>query len=387
MFLQEFQAKNILGRFDVAVPAGGVARTAGEARAIASTLGMSTLAVKAQIRAGGRGKAGGVVLVESAELAERAARDLLGRRLVTDQSGPSGQAVNRVLVEVGVEAVRNLYVSMIVDPFTGTVMMVGSGQGGEAIEDDIRSGEAVTERISFGTGRETPWDETASFAGRLGLSGPSVALFSALADNLRRAFVTFDATLIEINPLAVTASGALLALDVKMILDDNAAFRQPAFAEWREVDEENDLEVKAQLRQLNYVRLDGNIGLVANGAGLGLATLDMIKAAGGRAANFMDIRTTATSLDVAHGFALLLDNANVRSLLVNVHGGGMQSCDTIVEGLGIAMRRTGRSLPTVVRLAGNNSGFARSRFANFGCRYVDCSDMWSAAVQAVAAAR
>ena len=387
MFLQEFQAKQVLGGFDVAVPAGGVARTPEEARDIASTLGVARLAVKAQIRAGGRGKAGGVVLVQSAALAETAARGLLGRTLVTKQSGPPGQIVHRVLVEAGVDPVRSLYVSIYVDAATGTIVLAGSGRGGEAIEDDILSGEAALERVPLGSGLTLPQAEVADFATRLGLSGPVVASFSKLLDDLRRAFVELDATLIEINPLAVTQNGTLLALDAKIILDDNAAFRQPAQAEWREEGEEADLEVKAQLRQINYVRMDGNIGLVANGAGLGLATLDMVQAAGGKAANFMDIRTTATSLDVAHGFALLLDNSRVRCLLVNVHGGGMQPCDTIAEGLGIAMRRTGRSLPTVVRLAGNNASFARSRFANFGCRIIDCPDMWSAAVQAVDAAR
>ncbi len=169
-----------------------------------------------------------------------------------------------------------------------------------------------------------------------------------------------------------------------MSIDDSALHRQPELAGLREEDE---LELRAQQHQLNYVRMDGDIGLAANGAGLGLATLDLVRAANGRPANFMDIRTTATSLDIAHGFGLILDNPNARSLLINVHGGGMQPCDTVADGLGIAMRRTGRSLPTVVRLAGNNAAFARSRFENFGCRVIDCPDMWTAAQRAVAAAR
>jgi succinyl-CoA synthetase beta subunit len=171
-----------------------------------------------------------------------------------------------------------------------------------------------------------------------------------------------------------------------MIIDDNALFRQPSLAELREDEGEDEYEVKARQRQLNYVRMDGNIGLAANGAGLGLATVDLVHAAGGAPANFMDIRTTATSLDIAHGFGLLLDNPRVRALLINVHGGGMQSCDTVAEGLGIAMRRSGRTLPVVTRLAGTNADYARSRFANFGCRIVECPDMWTAATKAVAAA-
>ena len=384
MFLHEFQSKQSLARFGIAVPAGGVAITAEEARGIADRLGVRSIAVKAQIRAGGRGKAGGVVLERSAAAAEQSARQMLGSRLVTDQSGPAGQIVKRVLVEVGVEPARTLYLSMLVDAHASAVVLVAAAKGGVDIEDEILSGQAKLERVSLGTGESLPADAIVALAERLGLGAGQA--FEQLCENLRRAFMECDATLIEINPLAVLPDGSFMALDVKMVIDDNALFRQP-LAAWRDEEDEADLELKAQRRQLNYLRLDGSVGLVANGAGLGLATLDMLREAGGAPANFMDIRTTATSLDVAHGFALLLDNPKVRVLLINVHGGGMQPCDTIAEGLGIAMRRTGRSLPTVVRLAGNNAGFARSRFSNFGCRVIDCPDMWTAAKQAVAAGR
>jgi succinyl-CoA synthetase beta subunit len=387
MKLHEFQSKQILSRFGIAAPRGDVAITAEEALDIASRLAAPALAVKAQIHAGGRGRAGGVTVVSSPALVEKAARELLGRRLVTEQSGPAGRIVRRVLVEVAVEPVRSLYLSLLVDPSVGAIVLVGNAGGGDDIEERVLSGEADMERLSLGARRALPAAEIADFAARLGLAGGQVEAFAALVEGLHRAFLELDAGLIEINPLVVTRDGSLLALDVKMIVDDNALFRQPSLAALRDEDDEDELEVKAQRRQLNYVLMDGDVGLAANGAGLGLATLDMVCAAGGRPANFMDLRTTATSLDVAHGFGLLLDNPKVRSLLINVHGGGMQPCDTIAEGLGIAMRRTGRSLPTVVRLAGNNAEFARSRFENFGCRIIDCPDMWTAATRAVAAAR
>lgn len=384
MRLHEFQSKEILSRFGLIAPKGGVAITPEQARQIATELGAPELAVKAQIHSGGRGVAGGVAMVGSPVDAEMAARNLLGRRLVTKQSGPAGWLVKRVLVETAANASRSLHLSMRVEPSVGGIVLIGSAHGGGDIERRVRAGEDALERLFLGSGDGFPISETTALAGRLGLTGDQSGAFTALIKGLLRAFVELDASLIEINPLAITEDGSLLALDTKMSIDDNALHRQSTLAALREEDE---LELKAQQHQLNYVRMDGDIGLAANGAGLGLATLDMVRAANGRPANFMDIRTTATSLDIAHGFGLILDNPNVRALLINVHGGGMQPCDTVADGLGIAMRRTGRSLPTVVRLAGNNASFARARFENFGCRIIDCPDMWTAATRAVAAAR
>jgi succinyl-CoA synthetase beta subunit len=220
----------------------------------------------------------------------------------------------------------------------------------------------------------------------MGLDGATRDSYCRIVDGLRRAFIDFDASLIEINPLVIDEAGNLHALDVKMMLDGNALFRHPQLVALRDDDEVDQLELQSQRHRINYVPLDGNIGLAANGAGLGLATLDMVFDAGGRPANFMDIRTTATSQDIAFGFGLLLDNPTVKVIFVNVHGGGMQPCDTIADGLGMAMRRTGRSLPVVARLAGNNAEFAQSRFTNFGCTTFPCPDMWSAATKAVSIA-
>jgi len=385
MKLQEFQAKAQLAGYGIAVPKGQVALTSEDALATARSLGSSHLAVKAQIQAGGRGLAGGVRLVAGAEEAAQAAGALLGSRLATAQTGPQGRQVRQVLVEEAIQSSRNLYLSLSIDAVTGEVVVLAGAEGSDNIEDRLLRGEARLESLPLGAGRELDRKQALELAMRIGLGAELAHRFADLLERLRRAFTELDATLIEINPLAVTARDEFVALDAKIILDDNALFRHPDLAAL--ADEDGDeIEIVAQRRNLNYVRMDGNVGLVVNGAGLGLATLDMVRAANGRPANFMDIRTTATSLDVAFGFTLLLNNPAVRSILVNVHGGGMQPCDIIADGLGVAMRRTGRSCPTVVRLDGNNAEYARFRFDNFGCKVIDCPDMWTAATRAVAAA-
>ncbi|MFC5420358.1 ADP-forming succinate--CoA ligase subunit beta [Bosea eneae] len=383
MRIHEFQAKQLLARYGLQVPAGGVAIQAGEAGQVARRLGGPVL-VKAQIHAGGRQRAGGVQPAGDPAAAAAVARDLLGMSLVTAQTGPTGQKVRRVLVETAIAAVRELHLALLIDASSGELTLIGSARGGVDIEEQAARGEILLNRLGLGSGSEARTQEVAAFATALGLEGALHEQGCALIDSLRRAFGELDASLIEINPLAVTATGSLVALDVKMMLDDNALFRHPELAALRDEDDTSAAELQAQRHQLNYVQLDGTIGIVANGAGLGLATLDMLVAAKGRPANFMDIRTTANSLDIAQGFRLLLDNPATRAILVNVHGGGMQPCDTIAEGLGIALRRSGRSLPLVVRLAGNNADFARSRLRNFGCAVIDCPDMWTAASQAVA---
>ncbi|ODN68744.1 ADP-forming succinate--CoA ligase subunit beta [Methylobrevis pamukkalensis] len=387
MKLHEFQSKRLLSRFGVLVPAGRVALTPDEARYIANDLDGRGYAVKAQILAGGRGRAGGVRLVQNPGDVEAAARDLIGRRLVTEQSGPEGHPVKRVLVETALPIASTLHLSLFVDSSSAELVALASAGGDMDIEERFKRGELKLERASLGDGRTAAPDEVASLGARVGLEGAVLDAFVALVEKLRVAFIESDASLIEINPLVITDAGTLVAADAKVTIDDNALFRQQDIAAFQDEEDLDETEVSAQRRQLNYVRLDGDIGLAVNGAGLGLATLDMVRAAGGRPANFMDIRTTAKSLDVAYGFGLLLKNPAVKAILINVHGGGMQPCDTIAEGLGIAMRRTGRACPTIVRLAGKNADFARNRFANFGCNVIECPDMWSAAVRAVAAVR
>ncbi|KUL95826.1 succinyl-CoA synthetase subunit beta [Bosea sp. WAO] len=386
MRIHEFQAKRLLAGYGLKVPDGSVAIAGREAGEIARRLGSPTV-VKAQIHAGGRQRAGGIRQADDPAAAEAAADGLLGTSLVTAQTGPAGHRIRRVLVETAVAAVRELHLALLIDASSGELMLMGSAKGGVDVEEQAARGDIRLNWLSLGDGSEARGKEVAAFVAALGLDGAMHEQGCALVDGLRRAFLELDASLIEINPLAVTAAGALVALDVKMVLDDNALFRHPELAALRDEDDGSAAELQAQRHQLNYVQLDGDIGMVANGAGLGLATLDMLVAAKGRPANFMDIRTTAKSLDIAHGFGLLLDNPATRAIVVNVHGGGMQPCDTIAEGLGIALRRSGRSLPLVVRLAGNNADFARSRLQNFGCAVIDCPDMWSAASQAVVLAQ
>ena len=386
MRIHEFQAKHLLARYGLITPEGSVAITAREAGEIAQRLG-GAVVIKAQIHAGGRARAGGIQRVENAAAAGAAAGELLGKQLVTAQTGSAGQIVRRVLVERALPARRELHLALLVDSTSGEMMLIGSERGGADIEEQAARGEVRIRELRLGTGSEPRAQEVSEFIAMLGLEGTLHTQGSALVDGLRRAFVELDASLIEINPLAITEDGRLAALDAKMTLDDNALFRHPELAALRDEDDASPAELQAQRHQLNYVQLDGDIGMVANGAGLGLATLDMVVAAKGRPANFMDIRTTAKSLDIAHGFGLLLDNPKTRAILINVHGGGMQACDTIAEGLGIALRRAGRSLPLVVRLAGNNADFGRSRLQNFGCTVIDCPDMWTAATKAVALAQ
>jgi succinyl-CoA synthetase beta subunit len=385
--LLEFQSKMLLSSRGVSVPDGQVAQAKEAARNIARDLKTGRFAVKAQIPTGARGRAGGVRLVSSLDEVAAAAGDLLGRRLATEQSAPTGYQVRQVLVETAVASLRNLYLSLFIDAATAEIIVLAAPEGGEDIELRVGAGQIRFERISLGMGGTLDEEVAAGLASRVGLTASLIPSFVVLLDQLRRTFVDLDATLIELNPLAVTEDGRFVAVDAKIIVDDNALFRHLELMALLEQSKGEETASTAQNRNINYVALDGDIGLVVNGAGLGLATLDMVRTANGRPANFMDIRTTATSLDVAHGFALLLDNPQVRSILVNVHGGGMQPCDTIADGLGIAMRRNGRSVPTVVRLAGNNAEYARFRFANFGCKVIDCPDMWTAVTRAVGAAQ
>jgi succinyl-CoA synthetase beta subunit len=387
MNIHEFQAKDLLSSYGLSVPPGKVAITPQEAADIARELGSGMIAVKAQVHAGGRARAGGVAIVDSPAKVKSTAEQMLGKKLVTEQTGPVGRVTKRVYVERGIRGIRDFMIALLVDEEFGELTLIASSQGGDAVEELVHAGQLKPERLALGTGTAPTPDKIAAFAAHLGVEETSRSLFCRLVADLCRAFVELDASLIEINPLVVDETGAFHALDVKMVLDDNALYRHPDLAVLRDEDEVDKVELQAQRHQINYVPLEGDIGVAANGAGLGLATVDMVYDAGGRPANFMDIRTTARSLDVAFGFSMLLDNPSVRVILVNVHGGGMQPCDTIVDGLGIAKRRTGRSLPTVVRLAGNNAEFARSRFVSFGYPVFECGDMWTAATKAVAIAR
>jgi succinyl-CoA synthetase beta subunit len=384
MDLHEFKAKRLLAGYDIASPEGRVAVTADEAANAAKELG-GTVYVKAQIHAGDRFRAGGVKKAESPAEAKKIANGLLGKKLVTPQTGAEGHAVKRVLVEAGIRAQKETYLALTIDTSEGAIIVLG-GKGGTGVEDRMAGGAGLEKLVLGASGERKPGD-IAAFCGKLGFSGGEAEKLAQFIKNLHRAFVDLDASLIEINPLVFNEKGDPLALDAKIVLDDNALFRHPDLAGLREEDEIDEIELKAQQYQINFMRMDGDIGVVVNGAGLGLATIDMLSAAGGKPANFMDIRTTAKSLDIAQGIGLVLDNPKVKVLLVNVYGGGMQPCDTIIEGLGIAFRRKGRVLPLVLRVTGNNEDIARVRIESFGLPKTQSPDMWHAATRAVAIAQ
>jgi succinyl-CoA synthetase beta subunit len=386
MELLEFQAKELLTRFDIAVPRGRVVDSPSDAQRIASRLGFARFAVKAQVFAGNRAAAGGVRFAASPEGVRATSELLLGSRLVTTQTGPSGETVRWVYIEEAVDALRSLYVAVLLDRDAGELVLLASEAGGVDFEARAALDPALVMRERLVLAHDHGQTDFARVAAQVGLNGAVAAEAGRLLSNLARLAATLDATLIEINPLAVTVEGRLIALDAKLTIDDNALFRHPALAALRaanQVEEGDPEELAADRHQLNYQKMDGNIGVVVNGAGLALATLDMIADAGGRPSNFMDIRTTATSIDVAYGFELILANPNVRAVLLNVHGGGMQRCDTVAEGVGIAMRRTGRNPPLVVRLAGNNAEFARTRLQSYGIRFEEGADMQDAVSRAV----
>lgn len=386
MNLHEFQAKKLLAPYGIPLPAGELASTPAEAEEAARAIGGLRFAVKAQVHAGGRGLSGGVRLVEGAGEVKRVAEGLLGQRLVTAQTPKDGLIVKQVYVEEAVDIARGLYLVVVIDRNAGRLALVASPEGGEDIEERDRLGKGQFEEALLKIGGETPEGDYAGFARRLGLEGALADSAVRLFEGLARAFADLDASLIEINPLAITPAGKLVAVDTKIVLDDNALFRHPELAQLRDTDELGSLELAAQQHQMNYLQMDGDIGVVVNGAGLALATLDILRDAGGKPANFMDIRTTASSLDIARGFGLLLAKPGIKAVLVNVHGGGMQRCDTIAEGIGIAIKRAGYSPPLVARFAGNNADFARMLLGNYGIPCIHAASISDAAERVTALA-
>ncbi len=359
MNLHEYQAKELIRRPGVMSPAGQLARSAEEAAAAARALGGDGWAVKAQIHAGLRQDAGGVKLCQSPEAVGEAAGALLGRRLVTPQTGAKGKLVHAVYVEQAIAYDREIYLAALVNRSVGRVALIAAREGGNDIE--ARLAAAPEKMLSLDVDPDKGVEDAAAgrLAAELGLEGAVADQAVALMKAIYAAFVEFDASLIEINPLAVTTGGKLLALDVKMVLDDNAQFRHADLADLRDQEELDPTELEARDYNLNYVRLDGNIGVMVNGAGLALATVDLLKEQGGEPADFMDIRPEATRAQVTHGFKLLLRNPEVRAILVNIYGGGILRCDTVAEGIAAACKEEGLKVPLIVRAAGTNGELAR----------------------------
>jgi succinyl-CoA synthetase beta subunit len=383
--LHEYQAKEVFASYGVPVPAGRVARSAEEAAAAVEALGGELWVVKAQVHAGGRGKAGGVKLVRSATEAAEAAKGMLGGRLVTKQTGEAGLPINLVYVETGSKIERELYLSLLVDRGSQRVAIMASSEGGMDIEEVAENTPEKILQISVNPAAGLfPWQARKLGFG-LGLTAEQVKKFTRVLDGLYRMFVERDLSLVEINPLIVTAEGDIKALDAKINVDGSALFRQRALADYRDTSQEDEAELKASEHDLNYVSLDGNIACMVNGAGLAMATMDLIKLHGGHPANFLDVGGGATAERVAAAFKLILANDKVEAILVNIFG-GIVRCDLIAEGIISAVKEVGVSLPVVVRLEGTNVDQGRKLLADSGLAITAAADLTDAAQKAVAAA-
>jgi succinyl-CoA synthetase beta subunit len=354
MKIHEYQAKEILKRFDVAVPRGGVAFTHLEAEKVARELGGNVWVVKAQIHAGGRGKGGGVKLAKHLAEVRDLASKMLGMRLVTHQTGPGGRIVKRLLIEQGINIAKELYVGVTLDRSRSQNVLMASTEGGVEIEKVAAETPELIfkEYIDPALGLR-PY-QARRLAFRLGLSGDALKSAVKFFSALYRAYESMDASLAEINPLVLTKEGNVLALDAKMNFDDNALFRHPDVVEMRDLNEEAPLEIEASKYYLNYIKLDGNVGCMVNGAGLAMATMDIIKLSGGEPANFLDVGGGASAETVANGFRIILSDKNVKAILINIFG-GIVRCDRVAAGVVEAAEKMRVNLPVVVRLEGTNA--------------------------------
>jgi len=382
--IHEHQAKELLRRYQVAVPDGQPCFTVEEAVAAANRLEFPCV-VKAQIHAGGRGKAGGVKIVRDAGEAREAARALLGTTLVTHQTGPQGRVVRRLLVERACRIARELYLGLVVDRGTGRVTLMASTEGGVEIEEvAARTPEKILrETIDPAIGLAPYQARRIAFG--LGLGKDQVGKAVGFMAGLARCFVESDCSLVEINPLVVTQDGGLLALDAKIGFDDNGLFRHPELRELRDPNEEDPREQEAAKHELSYIALDGNIGCMVNGAGLAMATMDIVKAAGGMPANFLDVGGGASAEKVAAAFRILLSDAAVRAIFINIFGGILR-CDVLADGVVQAAREVRLAIPLIVRMEGTNVDEGKAILARSGLDIITASDMLDGARKAVAAA-
>ncbi|HXS26611.1 MAG TPA: ADP-forming succinate--CoA ligase subunit beta [Steroidobacteraceae bacterium] len=386
MNLHEYQAKELFRTYGIPVPQGRVAASAAEAVDAARALGGSVWVIKAQVHAGGRGKAGGVKLARDLESVRSAAAGMLGRRLVTHQTGAEGLPVERVYVEVGSEIERELYLSLTLNRDRGRIAVIASAAGGMEIEEvAAKTPEKImTANVHPAAGLQPYQCRKLAFG--LGFKGEQVAQFQAIALALYRLYLERDASLVEVNPLIVTRDARLLALDAKVNIDANALFRQKELAALRDPSQEDPMERRASEHDLNYVSLDGDIACMVNGAGLAMATMDLIKLKGGQPANFLDVGGGATTERVTAAFELILSNPRVKAILVNIFG-GIVRCDVIAEGVINAVRNVGVKVPVIVRLEGTNADKAREMLAKSGLTIAAASDLTDAARSAVALAR
>ncbi|HKW00636.1 MAG TPA: ADP-forming succinate--CoA ligase subunit beta [Vicinamibacterales bacterium] len=384
MKIHEYQAKALLARHGVPVPRGEIAFTADEARAVADRLGGGTVVVKAQIHAGGRGKGGGVKVAKNAAEARDLAGKIIGMQLVTVQTGPAGRKVSRVLIEEGLQIARELYLGVVIDRSSQKVVVMASSEGGVEIE---KVAEETPEKIHKAFVHPAlglqPF-EARRLAFALGLKDDEMKKAVKLTMAVYQAFIAADASLVEVNPLIVTAGGDLLALDAKMSFDDNASYRHPDYKDLRDLGEEDPLEIEASKFSLNYIKLDGTIGCMVNGAGLAMATMDIIKLAGGEPANFLDVGGGANAEQIKNAFRILMSDTAVKAVLINIFGGILR-CDVLAQGVIAAVKDLGVRVPIVVRMEGTNVELGRQMLKDSGLNFTNAASMAEAAERVVAA--
>lgn len=385
MKIHEYQAKAILAKFSVPVPRGDVVFTKDEARAAAQRLGTRVVVVKAQIHAGGRGKGGGVKLAKSPDEAATLAGQILGMQLITHQTGPEGRLVRRLLVEEGLDIKRELYLGLLVDRSAGAAVFMASAAGGMEIEEVAKENPKaiLCQTINSAVGLQPYQARNLAFG--LDLAPEIVSAAVPFFQSLYRAFIETDASLLEINPCVVTGDGRLVALDAKMVLDDNALYRHPQFKELRDLDEETPLEVEASKFKLNYIKLDGTVGCMVNGAGLAMATMDIIKLAGGSPANFLDVGGGASEEQVKNAFHILLSDPNVKAVFINIFGGILR-CDVLASGVVNAAKELKFKTPVVIRMEGTNVEKGQEILRDSGFDFTVAKGMKDGAEKAVALA-
>ena len=378
MKIHEYQAKELFRNHHIPVPEGYVATSPDDARAAAEKLGKFPVVIKAQIHAGGRGKGGGVKLARTLDEAQSAAGTILGRPLVTPQTGPQGKKVGKVLVEQGLDIAQELYFSILPDRSTAKIMIIASRAGGMNIEEVAAQHPEKIIRVLINplTGIEP--GHCREIAVGLNLTDSLTGKFTTLVENLYGLFIEADCSLLEINPLVITSRETLIALDAKMEIDDNALFRQKNILKFRDIDEEDPLEVEASKYNLNYINLNGNVGNMVNGAGLAMATMDLIKSAGAEPANFLDVGGGANEEMVENGFRIILSDPNVKGVLINIFGGILR-CDVLAEGVVKAARKTGINVPVVIRMQGTNVEKGREILAASGLNLITAENLNDAA--------
>ena len=380
MKIHEYQAKELFRKYGVPTPEGRVAFSSAEAVEVAQTLGGYPVVVKAQIHAGGRGKGGGVKLAQSEQEVAGIAGQIIGMNLITHQTGSQGQEVKKVLVEQGLDIAKELYLSIIPDRATAKIVIMASEAGGMDIEEVAAETPEKIIKVAINPLQGIQAYHCRQVAFGLSLPPAAIKAFVALLKNLYQLFVDYDGSLVEINPLVLTADDSVIALDAKINFDDNALFRHKDILEYRDLDEEDPLDVEASKHNLNYINLDGNIGNMVNGAGLAMATMDLIKIAGAEPANFLDVGGGASAEMVESGFRIILSDPSVKGILINIFGGILR-CDVLAEGVVQAARKTGINVPVVIRMEGTNIEEGRRILAESGLDLITATDLKDAAAK------